>query len=234
MLRFLATLCLTLPILSAHAATYHYTGGPATFVSNSITCAAPHDCAQYTLGQQVVTGQFTTAAPLAPNLTDANILPDLADYSFNGSRFVIDSGSPASRVNTFRVSTDAAGAITSVTINLHRWTYSAASSPPAGPHVDGDRRNEIYLFPSGASFAAINLFCLGAAIGTSADGTGDTCLASGGDSFASSGIADAGGVWRVAAPVAANASAVPALSEWALALLALACAALGMRLRRRE
>ena len=232
MLRLLAALCLALPILSAHAATYHYAGSPATYVSNSITCAVPHDCAQYTLGQQVVTGQFTTAAPLAPNLADADIIPDLAGYSFNGSRFVIDSSSPASRVNTFRVSTDASGAITSVTINLHRWTYSAASSPPAGPHVDGDRRNEIYLFPSGASFAAINLFCLGAAIGTSVDGTGDTCLASGADSFASSGIAEAGGVWRVAAPAAA--SAVPALSEWALALLALACAALGMRQWRRE
>ena len=232
MLRLFAALCLALPALSSHAATYQYMGGPATFVSNSATCAAPHDCGQYTLGQQVVTGSFTTAAPLAPNLADADIIPDLAGYSFNGSRFVIDSSSPASRVNTFRVSTDASGAITSVTINLHRWTYSAANSPAAGPHVDGDRRNEIYLFPSGASFAAINLFCLGAAIGTSADGTGDTCLASGGDSFSSSGIAEAGGVWPVAASVAAN--AVPTLSEWALALLALACAALGMRLRRRE
>ena len=44
MLRLLAALCLALPILSAHAATYRYTGGPATYVSNSATCAAPHDC----------------------------------------------------------------------------------------------------------------------------------------------------------------------------------------------
>lgn len=165
--RHLAAFALALVALSAQAAAYNYRSGPATFVSNSNTCAAPYDCGQYALGEQVVAGSFTTATPLAPNLVNANIIPNLTGYSFNGGRLVIDSGSPASRVSTFRVWTDASGAITSAAIGLHRWTYSAAG---------------------------INLLCLGFAIGTSNDGTADTCLASGADSFGSSGIAEAGGL----------------------------------------
>ncbi|MET4576220.1 IPTL-CTERM sorting domain-containing protein [Ottowia thiooxydans] len=227
MLRWFVMLCAAVSTFGAQAATYLYQSGPASYVSNSVTCASPHHCGQYTIGQQVVTGTFTTATPLAPNLVDANIIPNLTSYSFNGGLFVIDSGSQASRVNSFRVTTNASGAITSAFVELHRWTYSAASSPPQGPHVDGDRRNQIVLFPSGGAFSAINLFCLGNAIGTSADGTSDTCLASGGDEFGSSGISASGALFTTSAPISVN--AVPTLSEWALIILALACAALGWR-----
>lgn len=230
MLRWFVALCAALFTLAAQAATYSYQGGPAIYVSNSTTCAPPHDCGTYTMGEQAVTGTFTTATPLAPNLVDANIVPILTSYSFSGRLFVIDSASPASRVNRFRMSTDASGAIVSASIELHRWTYSAAGSPPEGPHVGGDRRNQITVSTNGASGAYLNLFCISAGIGTSADGTADTCMASGGDDLGSSALTDvsAGNPWRMVI------NPVPTLGEWPLALLGLLAGALGLRpLRRR-
>lgn len=202
MLRWLAALLAALSTLGAQAETYVYTGAyygaAGGTILNDTTCASPHECGTF-INTQRVTGYFTTAGPLGNNLVNANIIPSITGYWFNNGVSTISSGS-ASRIFTFRVSTDGAGAITSAEVELVRWTYSALNSPPAGPHGEGDEFDLIYISPASTSSAFITLWCPAANIGPSPDGTPDVCLAAG-SSTATSSAGVPGGTWGAAPTV---------------------------------
>ncbi len=170
MLRRLAMLLPALLCLGAQAATYVYTGSPYSggTINNATSCAAPEVCGQFTVGQSV-SGSITTALPLAPNLTNSDIAASVTGYSFSNGVSSIVSGSPPARLVTALVTTDGAGAITSADIKLQRWTYSAAGSAAAGPHVAGDRFDEINVVGAVASGASINGFCAGVDISVPTD-----------------------------------------------------------------
>lgn len=205
MLRSFAALAIALFSIGAHATTYTYTGGTYTApIVNETTCAAPQSCGQFTTGQRL-TGSFTTASPLAPNLNNQNIVAILTGYSFNNGVSTLTQGA-ASRIDTFQVSTDATGAITSATIFLHVWTYSPAESQPAGPHAEGDRLDSIVVDGASASYAYINLWCSASNIGTASSGATDVCRSAGTDT--SSSLAQAGlGTWATVPDISiANAS----------------------------
>jgi hypothetical protein len=63
-----------------------------------------------------VTGSFTTAAPLAPNLVNQLFTP--AAYSFSDGLTAFSNLYPGSTNNFFRISTDASGLIYGWTIDL--------------------------------------------------------------------------------------------------------------------
>ena len=195
MLRWIAALAIALFTVGAQAAAYSYTGGNFYApITNETTCASPQSCGQLTTSLRV-TGTFTTATPLAANLSNANILANVTSYSFSNGATTI-ALDPASRISSFRVTTNAAGAITGTDIWLQRWTYSSVGSPAAGPHAEGDRVDLLAITGSAPDFAGINLWCSAANIGTSFDGTADTCLATGTDTASSLASATAG-TWAV-------------------------------------
>jgi len=74
-----------------------------------------------------VTGSFTTAAPLANNLTNANIGLLVTAYSFNDGVTTYTNSDAQSRKDQFIVTTDGSGAITNYRIFLHRWQTVGAT-----------------------------------------------------------------------------------------------------------
>ena len=202
--RWLAIVLAALPSLGAQAATYGYSGAAFSggAISNATTCAPPQVCGQFTGGQSVA-GSITTAVPLAPNLANADILASVTDYTFSNGVFTIASGSPQARLATALVTTDGTGAITSADIKVQRWSYSAAGSPLLGPHVAGDRFDEILVVGAVASGATINGFCGGPSINPPTD----TCNAVSADT-ATSAAAVAGGSWVALASVSIGGASV--------------------------
>jgi len=205
MLRWLVTALSALFALSAQAETYLYTGVPYNNITNATTCAAPHTCGTFTAGQRV-TGYITTAAPLAANLPYSDIAPNVTGYWFSNGVSTIASTDPASRVVGMFASTDAAGTITSATVNLHRWTYSAAAAPAAGPHAADDRLDQILLTNTStpASLGAINGVCVD---GVTAPN--DVCITYGFDAYTSVASTGAAGTWSAPPTVSINSVSMP-------------------------
>ena len=107
--RVFAFLIAAVASLSASAATvYQYVGPNYTSASSPYTTA------------QRVTGQFTTASPLAPNLPQASVLAQVTSYSFSDGVNSYASSDPNARVIEFKVATDAAGAISGWTVEIER------------------------------------------------------------------------------------------------------------------
>jgi len=187
--RWLASLSAALVALSAQAADYVYVGGTytAATITNNSTCGATQQCGQFNTSQRI-TGYFSTAAPLAPNLSEVNIQPLLTGYAFSNSVISIAMGDAAARAHTFRVTTDASGHITNASIALERWT-----DPVNAPHAVGARFNFIGISSVGDG-SNINTYCTDPAT-TSADGTPDVCDAPGTDSATSSANGGSGAAW---------------------------------------
>ncbi|MBK6804248.1 MAG: hypothetical protein IPG84_04990 [Betaproteobacteria bacterium] len=172
-----------------------------------------------------MTGQFTTASPLAPNLPLASVLAQVTSYSFSDGVNSYASSDPNARVIEFKVATDAAGAISGWTVELNEWE----SGTP--PHTAGNLVSSMNIIGSG-DLVLDSANC--STVGTSLEGIGDSCTSTTGGSVASN--LSSPGTWSIAAtPAAPAAAAVPALSEWmtlALALLLASAAAVGLRSSR--
>jgi len=205
----------------AYSATYVYTGLNYTNFINHTTCTAG-TCADYTTSMSA-TGSFTTAIPLAPNLSAVEIAPLVTSYSFFDGLNTYTSGDPNGRIYQFQVSTDASGAIVAAgtTVTLHTWTTGSS------PHAAGDRFNEVFLQSSGDA-ASNNMTCAG--VGTSSAGDPDTCSGIAVNTDLSQATNFSPGAWVASV----GAIEVPTVSIWGLTALGSILLAVGVGLLRRN
>jgi uncharacterized protein (TIGR03382 family) len=160
--------CLLLGIaLPAWSATHYvFTGSAYSIINNNTTCTVG-TCVTYTTAMRL-TGEFSTAAPLSPNLNAANIAPSVLSYSFNDGVNTIASGNPGSRTYSFVVSTNAQGAITAHVIGVQGWLTGIS------PHQPGDRLVEWATDSSSFQAAINNEQCT--SMGTTPAGVPDACI----------------------------------------------------------
>ena len=198
---------------SLWATTYVYTGGPYTTSTNFTSPCGTGPCANFVLGQRV-SGQFTTAVPLGPNLVSQNVFSSITSYSFADGISTYSSGNANSRIVQFRISTDAGGNITDSSISLELWQSGSS------PHSVNDR---VAWLPSGGTSGAdiTNNNDICALVGPSAfTGVTDTCQVINADPSSSSARASATGTWSTLVPPVQQ-QAIPTLSGWAMLLLSL-------------
>lgn len=216
------------PNLWAQTTTYTYTGSVRTAFANFTSPCAIAPCANFAPGSKL-TGQFTTAAPLASNLAFGNILPQVTSYSFTDGLYTYSSADPNMRAYVFGVSTNASGNLVTVGINLQLWQTGSS------PHVAGNRwANAVIGTTQDESFN--NQFCTttGASPVTSVV---DACTAGGSDASTSDGAALVAGTWVTSSgppPPAAAPVATPTLSFWAMVLLSLITVALAFHALRKR
>lgn len=120
----------------ALAATYTYTG--ATYASNAIStftapCATP-TCANFTTAMKQ-SGSFTTAVPLAANLSGVDIQPLITSYAFDDGLHQYSSTAPGDNIRHAVVSTDSMGNIAVSDILVFQWQTAS--------HGVNDRTNVI-------------------------------------------------------------------------------------------
>ena len=79
--------------LPVQAATYSYTGTTYDLISNNKTCTIGNCPATYTAAMRV-TGSFTTASPLAANLSNVDVSALVTSYSFTDGINTIANSDP--------------------------------------------------------------------------------------------------------------------------------------------
>ena len=201
----LASLCLS---PSLWATTYSYQGPPYTSKIDYTSPCVTGPCANYALGQRI-TGQFTTAAPLPPNLVGLDVHASVTSYLFTDGVNNYSSSDPNTRFSIFAISTDAAGHIIAASSEVQIQLWQSGSSP----HHSGDR---------GAVFDACSGSCGGqggdqavndfdcTTVQVSGGGGGniapDTCASGSPDASGSRARVTAGstGTWAAAAGVDIN------------------------------
>lgn len=200
--------------------------GTYSSVTNFTPPCAFGPCQNYTTAMGV-SGWFRTAAPIAPNLSGAQVHAQVTAYSFSDGLNTYTSGDSNGRVHQFQVSTNALGAISSGTyIQLQTWQTGAS------PHVVGDRVAALFL--DDASGAGRNNAQCDSVSGPPPSGAPDICMTvSALFGQGSSAASNAGISWTSAPYVAPATSAIPTLSEWGLIMLAGLMGWAGSRARRR-
>ncbi len=125
---------------ASYAATYSYTGQPfTTFNTFTAPCAAS-PCANFAAGNRVQ-GSFTTAAPLAANLANQNILAQVTGFTFSdGLRSYSSSDTSVTLMNA-TITTDASGKPVSMSFIPIRWRTAA-------PHAVNDRVDYLIVMPT--------------------------------------------------------------------------------------
>lgn len=139
-MRILAALVVYGVAVAAHATityTYSYTGQPYSKgkIANFTPPCGAGSCANYS-GTMSITGSFTTAAPLPPNLPSRTDIPGLVtSYSFTDGINLFSSTDPNSRRYEVRAQTDSSGNIVAsgMDISLERWQTGSS------PHAVNDR-----------------------------------------------------------------------------------------------
>jgi hypothetical protein len=164
-------------------------------------------------------GKFTTAAAWAANLSNSDITSQITSYSFSDGIDTIAGTDPNARIYAFNIWTSASGIIQYAEITLQTWASGTV------PHLAGDRMHAIVL--SDWNMAFHNSFCSADASAWQTNGVADACGATAAD-HSQSAARSSGGEWTVVA----NASNVPALSDWGLLLLATLMGACGWRMTR--
>jgi hypothetical protein len=125
---------------TVHAATYsaattgHYT------TKNDFTVCNGGPCQNYTTAM-IPSGSFTTAAPLAANLSNAPIAAQITSFSFNDGINTYANTNPNVRLFQATVSTSATGSITSSNIFLELWQTGTAPHAK-NPWPDADHPAE--------------------------------------------------------------------------------------------
>ena len=120
--------------MPAWGVSYVYTGGNYTNVTDSATVAGAYTTSMF------VSGSFSLAAPLAANLSGANIDALLTSFTFNDGRTTL-TNTTSGVVFDFLLSTNAAGAITA-------WNI-AINTPPSSSTILND-----YFIETCSGFAA--------------------------------------------------------------------------------
>jgi len=202
-----AALCVS-PGVSA--ATYVYKGAPYTLVQDFIGPCGAGPCANYALGEKI-TGQFTTAVPLAPNLSSQNILPSVTSYSFTDGVDTYSSADPNARVDDFVVSTDSSGNISAFDVKIIIWQTGTS------PHTAGDRVARFDVSSSSTDITENDAPCVVVVIAPS--GVSDACVTFAPDGSTSFGDAITHGAFSILAVPAP--APIPTLSGWSMLLLSL-------------
>jgi hypothetical protein len=174
--------------LHALATTYTFASPNYSFVIPFTPPCTIGTCADYTTSMNVA-GSFTTAAPLAANLVNADVRPQVTSFSFNDGINTYSSSDPNVRLLALELSTDASGVPipTQTFIDVQQWTTGSA------PHVAGNRLNEIFVDFNADDFN--NAGCL--SVGTKS-GVADACLTrSTTDTNQSEGTNSVAGTWTV-------------------------------------
>lgn len=155
-------------------ARYKFTTLVYDSVRNAATPCGGGICADLPAGQRVA-GYFTTAVPLAPNLTlSDDILPLVTDWRFGNGTTFFGKGDPGVRVLQLRVATDQAGKPLQAEIYVHRW-----QDKTDGPlHKIGDRVDAIIARTSPdnpeRNATLLNVPCN--VYGVTSQGVADACL----------------------------------------------------------
>ncbi len=166
--RLLPLAAALLSIGAVQAATYRFTGPAYNAVTDFIAPCSGGTCANYVPAMSL-SGWFTTAAPLAANLLNANIAAQVTAFSFSDGVNIVSSEQPGARIARFQVSTNAGGMVGGdYWIVLQQWQDSLA-----GPHAVSNRLNSIEVFSGGGGLNFNNLSC--STVGTSVAGVADAC-----------------------------------------------------------
>lgn len=184
----------------AQAATVNITsaGNYATIANHTACTTSPSSlCADFSASDNV-TGTFTTAGPLPANASDLEIGATVVSYSLFSGLDTIASTNADARLNTLRISTDAAGNITGVNL-LHAVLWQTGSVP----HSTADRFAAITLVPGNNGVSTRNSGCT--TVGTGDSGIADTCLVAT--------ITDASRSTAYNAPVAVSMAPVPSAPQ---------------------
>lgn len=207
---------------AAQAATYTAaTTGPYTTKTDFTVCSGG-PCQNYTLAM-TPSGSFTTATPLAANLSNANIAAQITSFSFNDGINTYASTDPNVRIYSATVSTSATGSITSSTLFFELWQTGTS------PHASGDK---LAIVQIGSTVSATNtLNCTG--VGTSPAGVGDSCV-SGPSGAGSSSANGATWTWAAVTPPATAATPVPSTSALGLLVLSALLGGAGLAISRRN
>jgi len=170
-------------------------------------------CVNYAPGMRVA-GQFTTANPLPRNLPSTDLLPLVTSFTLVDGLNTYRNTDPDVRVNDFTAGTDASGNIVPGAIDVQLWQTGSS------PHVSGDRFAQWDILGA-TNTGANNDVCT--SVGTSPVGVADTCLSHDPDTGTS--LEGGPGTWSFFI----SAAAVPALTSWPLAVLALLALGIGLR-----
>ena len=224
------------------ATTYTFTGVnfplgvPAAGVGGiaNFTVCNVGPCASFTTAMRV-TGSFTVAAALPPNLASSNITSQVTAYSFTNGIATWANTNPNSRIADFIVSTDGSGNIIANTTDVYLQLWLTGSSP----HSTGDRVADVDIGPGLSGFftpTTNNQAC--STVGVASSGVADTCTFFSARDSSTSFASNNGGSWTSgggAPPVGGptpTPSGVPALGEWGVILLGVLMAVVAwMRLR---
>ena len=211
---------LLLGAAAAQAATYSFTG-PAftTFTSFTAPCAAA-PCANFTAAMRVQ-GTFTTAAPLAANLTNQSILALVTGFSFSDGLTTYAHTDPLVTLMNAAITTDGAGNPVSMTFIPIRWRAAA-------PHAVNDRVDTLFVTPA-SSFAQANAQCAALSPPSGCAGLAADASTSRGEESAAVRPAVS-----LLAPAAAGVAAVPTLGGISLLILAVLVSAAALVMARRR
>jgi|GEM_PF-823195 len=186
---------------AASATTYAFTGPTYTSIGNAAACTVG-PCASYTTAMRV-TGFFTTNAPLAANLSAANIYGQITAYSFtDGINTWTKStgGAGNNRLVYLGVSTDASGNIIAATTNFDAYLWLSADHTTTG---------RVSFLAGNLNQPRHNLTC--GSVGTGADGNTDDCVTPTNDVANGSSASAALGVWTTVPDITSlNPSSGPA------------------------
>ena len=143
----------------------------------------------------------------------------MTSYSFSDGLDTYSSANSNSRVDNFVFSTDASGTITSWTVIIMSWQTGTS------PHAEADRLARFHLISSTPDVTENNTPC--AAVVTAPSGVTDACVLFLPDGSTSFGDALTSGTWTVL-----QQQPIPTLSKWAMLLLLVLTAGVGMRALR--
>jgi|SRR5579862_632411 len=209
------------PSLWAQTFSYIYTGSAYTNFGNFTTPCGTGPCANYVIGQKI-SGQFTTASPLAPNLVNANIFPSVTSFSFSDGVNTYSSADTNSRAFEFQATTGPGGNITDWHLQLDHWQSGS------NPHSAGNR-SAILDTNLGGDTGVNDAACVTVAISSPLTGVADVCNAYTVDASTSFGGTLANpGTWSFSTVSAPTPVALPTLSDYAMVVLWLLVAGFGV------
>lgn len=198
---------------AAQATTYTFQSPLYTTITNSGGCTVG-ECATYTAAQRA-TVALTFAAPLAPNLTNADVSALVTTFTADDGIRTTTGPSAQSAISETRATTDGAGTVTDFLVWIQR-----TPGPPYPVNTPADpnsRASYVYLDVAGGTTDVWgNALCVvrGA---PSVGSPPHTCTLMVADADES----EAGATGVITVSAAPAVAPVPTLSEWAMILFAL-------------
>lgn len=188
--------------------TVSQTGDYASITNfTNCTTAPTYPCASFT-SSMGVSGAFSFAAPLAPNLSNAEVGSLVTTFSFSGGLTTIANTDALARLNTLRVSTNAQGGITVIDhMQAVQWQGAGSAS----------NRFDAVVIIGALGISIHNAGCQ--TKGTGNSGVTDTCLISDTPDTSRSNANNAPISVTTITP-----TPVPTLTEWAMILFGLTLA----------